>query len=79
MKTKGYTSLQDWMERTGTNQAELARRAGMTKPHLSMILKGSRRCSLEKALVLSKITTVPVEKLTEWPKIPVVRTFRSVA
>ena len=79
MNKKAYTSLQDWMERTGTNQTELARRAGMTKAHLSMVLKGSRRCSLTKALVLSKVTGVAVEKLTEWPKVPVTRTFLSVA
>lgn len=79
MKPRAYASLQDWMERTGTNTTELARRAGMTKSHLSMILKGSRRCSLEKALLLSKITGVPVEKLKEWPKVPVKRTILEVA
>lgn len=79
MNVKPYKSLQDWMERTGTNQTELGRRAGITKSHLSMILKGSRRCSLAKALVLSRITGVPVEKLAAWPKVPVKRTFLSVA
>lgn len=79
MKTKAYSSLQDWMDRTGTNQTELARRAGLTKPHLSMILRGSRRCSLRTALTLAKVTGVPVEKLTAWPKVPVKRTFLSVA
>jgi transcriptional regulator with XRE-family HTH domain len=79
MNGKSYKSLQDWMERTGTNQTELARRAGMTKAHLSMVLKGSRRCSLTKALTLSAITGVPVEKLTEWPKVSLKRTFLSVA
>jgi transcriptional regulator with XRE-family HTH domain len=79
MKTKAYKSLQDWMERTGTNQTELARRAGLTKSHLSMILKGSRRCSLRHALTLSELTGVPVEKLTKWPKVPVKRTFLELA
>lgn len=79
MKTRGYSSLQDWMERTGTNQAELARRAKIATSQLSMVLKGSRRCSLEKALALSRVTGVPVEKLVEWPKVPIKRTILEVA
>lgn len=79
MKTKGYTSLQDWMERTGTTQAELARRVQMPQSQLSQLLKGSRRCSLFKALALSKVTGVPVEKLVEWPKVAVKRSFLEVA
>lgn len=68
-----YESLQDWMERTGTSQSVLARLARMPKSQLSQLLKGSRRCSLERALVLAHVTGVPVEKLVEWPKLPVVR------
>lgn len=79
MKTKAYSSLQDWMERTGTTQAELARRAAMPQSQLSQLLKGSRRCSLMKALVLSRITGVPVEKLVEWPKLRMKRSFLEVA
>lgn len=67
------------MERTGTNQAELARRVGMPRSQLSQLLKGSRRCSLETALKLSAVTGVPVEKLTQWPKVPVKRTILEVA
>lgn len=79
MKTKAYTSLQDWMERTGTTQAELARRAQIPPSQLSQLLKGSRRCSLLKALALSKVTGVPVEKLVAWPKLRVKRSFMEVA
>lgn len=79
MKTKAYTSLQDWMERTGTTQAELARRVRMPESQLSQLLKGSRRCSLMRALALSKVTGVPVEKLVEWPKVRVKRSFLEVA
>ena len=79
MRTREYTSLQDWMERTGTHQAELARRVGMPRSILSMLLKGSRRCSLGNALKLAKVTGVPVEKLTQWPKVPVKRSFVEVA
>jgi plasmid maintenance system antidote protein VapI len=65
-----YRSLQDWMERTGTNQTKLAKLAGLKTPHLSKILSRSRRCSLDKALRLSRVTGVPVETLVEWGKLP---------
>lgn len=79
MRSKPYRSLQDWMERTGVNQAELARRAKMPASQLSQLLSGSRRCSLGRALTLSAITGVPVEKLVEWPKVAVKRSFKEVA
>lgn len=79
MRMKPYRSLQDWMERTGTTQAELARRVRMPESQLSQLLKGSRRCSLMRALALSKVTGVPVEKLVEWPKVRVKRSFLEVA
>jgi transcriptional regulator with XRE-family HTH domain len=74
-----YSSLQDWMERTGTNQKRLAELAGMQQSQLSEVLKGSRRCSLLKALALHAVTGVPVEKMTAWPKPPVGRTRRRVS
>jgi len=79
MKIKPYSSLQDWMERTGTTQVELARRAGLPQSQLSQLLKGSRRCSVMKALALSKVTGVPVEKLVAWPKPRIKRSFLEVA
>jgi transcriptional regulator with XRE-family HTH domain len=79
MRTKQYTSIQDWMERTGTTQSELARRAKMPKSQLSQLLSGARRCSIATALRLAAVTGVPVEKLTKWPKVPVKRSFREVA
>lgn len=74
-----YTSLQDWMERTGTTQSKLAALAGIKPPTLSMLLKGSRRCSIRVAMQLSAVTGVPVEKLVEWPKVPLVRSYVQVA
>lgn len=79
MKQKAYTSLQDWMERTGVSQSELARRAKMPQSQLSQLLTGSRRCSIMRALTLAKVTGVPVEKLVEWPKVAVKRSFKEVA
>lgn len=69
MSTKRpYASLQDWLERTGTPQVTLARLAKISPAYLSRILSRSRRCSVEKALKLSSVTGVPVEKLVEWGK-----------
>lgn len=74
-KNRTYESLQDWMERTGANQAKLLRlvnertNVNLRKEHLSKILTGSRRCSIQKALALSMITGVPVERLTRWPSV----------
>ncbi len=69
MKKRPYTSLHDWLDRTGTPQYVLARMCDISEPALSMLLRGSRRCSLVKALRLSEATGVPVEKLVEWPKV----------
>ena len=74
-----YTSLQDWMERTGTTQTKLAALAGIKPPTLSMLLKGSRRCSIRVAMQLSAVTGVPVEKLVQWPKVQTVRSYVAVA
>lgn len=69
-----FDSLQDWMEKTGNNQAclreMLAERCGIkiSHAHMSAVLTGRFRCSLGKAIALSAITGVPVEKLVEWPR-----------
>lgn len=65
--TKSYPTIQAWMEATGTNQTELARRVGINQSHLSNILRRSRRASLYVALRLSKLTGVPIEVIAEWP------------
>lgn len=78
MKKKTLT-LQAWMEREGVNAAELARRAKLRPSMMSMILTGSRRCSIKNAFVLNAITGVPVENLTQWPKVPLKRSFLEVA
>lgn len=67
-KKPRYDSLHDWLDRTGTQQRILAKLARMSPGHLSMILRGSRRCSLQRALLLSTITGVPIERIAEWPR-----------
>jgi transcriptional regulator with XRE-family HTH domain len=78
-KQKPHATLQEWMEREGVNGAELARRAKIAQSLLSMILSGSRRCSLKNAITLNAITGVPVENLAKWPKVPIKRSFLEVA
>lgn len=67
-KRRQYRSLHEWLDRTGTPQYVLARMTGISEPALSMLLRGSRRCSLVRALRLSEVTGIPVENLVEWPK-----------
>lgn len=76
---KRYRSLHEWLDRTGTPQYVLAKMAGLKASHLSMILRGSRRCSLERAIVLSRVTGVAVENLTEWPKRHALRKIEKIA
>ena len=65
-------TLNDWMQRTGTNGRQLLAllaQAGrpLTAGTLSSILSRSRRCGLRTAQKLHEITGVPVESIVEWP------------
>lgn len=55
------------MAATGTNQRALARLVGCKQSHLSNVLSKSRRCSLQLALKLMRVTNVPIESIAEWP------------
>jgi transcriptional regulator with XRE-family HTH domain len=78
-KQKPPATLQEWMQREGVNGAELARRAKISQSLLSMILSGSRRCSLKNAVTLNAVTGVPAENIAQWPKVPIKRSFLEVA
>ena len=72
------------MERTGTNGRQLLallreRGETMSEGHLSNILKGSRRCSLVKAVLLNEMTGVPIRAIVQWPKSRESHTSRSAA
>lgn len=62
------------MEKTGTNGTRLlqmlydATGRRMSPAWLSMILKGSRRCSRWNAFALNVVTGVPIEELRRWPR-----------
>lgn len=61
---------------TGTTSEVLLERANrrlrgaqkMSRMQLSYILRGSRRCSAEKAWAFHQETGVPMEELMRWPK-----------
>lgn len=72
------------MERTGTNGRQLLallreRGEPMSEGHLSNILKGSRRCSLRKAITLHEITGVSIQAIAQWPPVRHGRTSQSAA
>lgn len=85
MPNKRYATLVDYMERTGTNATRLLKLANVklrrpiSAPLFSMILRGSRRCSLENAWALHQVTGVSMEELTRWPRYEDARNSRSVA
>jgi transcriptional regulator with XRE-family HTH domain len=54
------------MERTGTTQETICKLTGIKRSQLSMSLRGSRRCSLRDAFLLSGISGIPVENLLPW-------------
>jgi hypothetical protein len=62
------------LDTTGTSQAEFLRmfrsHTGIDMAHsqLSMLLRGSKRCSVTRAIEISEITGVAVEKLVAWPR-----------
>lgn len=82
---RAYESLNDWMEAKGVNGRQLLQmlreRYGrqLSEGHLSNILKGSRRCSLQLALDLNEITGVPVRAIARWPRVRDSRTTQSAA
>ena len=77
-------SIQEWMERNGVNNRDLIallrdQGCDISAGHLSNILKGSRRCSLRKALALHEVTGVPIRTIADWPHVRPNRTSQSAA
>lgn len=73
-KKRVYTSLAEYLDRTGTSQVGLIERifkhtGVVISPSLMCyIVRGSRRCSHYNAMVIHLVTGVPVEVLREWPR-----------
>ena len=51
--------IAEWMEDNGINAAELARRMGVSRKHVSELLRGQAPLSREMALRLERVTGVP--------------------
>lgn len=51
--------IQEWMEETGINQAELARRLGVSRKHVNQLLTGKAALTPATALALERVTGVP--------------------
>ena len=75
MNKPRYNSLQEYMERTGTSARRLLELVRAETGHIispamfSYILRGSRRCSRYNAFALHVVTGVPIDAMTEWPKV----------
>jgi transcriptional regulator with XRE-family HTH domain len=62
-RKRKFDSLREYLDRTNTIQAELSEMAGITQAHLSQILSGRRRPSIQLLFKLAKLTGVPVEAI----------------
>lgn len=51
--------IQEWMDETQINQAELARRLGVSRKHVSQLLQGKAALTPETAIALERVTGVP--------------------
>ena len=58
-----YPTIAAWMNATGTNQQDLAKLLGISQSHLCNIIRGNRRASLDLALLIARVTNVPVETI----------------
>lgn len=74
MESRKFSSLQEYMELTGTTARALLAKLRTETGHVlsdamfSYILRGSRRCSRYHAVALHHVTGVPMDVLTKWPR-----------
>lgn len=85
MPKRCYATLVDYMERTGTNATRLLElvknqeRVTISPSLFSMMLRGSRRCSVVNAWALHCVTGVPMDELRRWPRYAKTENPRAVA
>jgi hypothetical protein len=58
-----YIDLRDFIQRTGTTESELGKKANICQSHVNMIKNGKRRPTPEVAAVLEAITGIPLRNL----------------
>jgi transcriptional regulator with XRE-family HTH domain len=61
----GRERLAEYRKRSKLNQRELARLIGITDAYLSQVLSGKRFPGRENALLIERLTGVPVESWSE--------------
>lgn len=57
----GAEQLKDWMRRRGFKQADAARYLGFDEPYISVLSSGKRTPGLDNAILLERLTGIPVE------------------
>ena len=57
----GAEQLVEWMRRAKMNQAEAARYLGFDAPYVSVLVSGKRTPGLDNAILLERLTGIPVE------------------
>ena len=63
MARKTYRSLQEYLQETGTTQAELAEKLGCSQPDVCRWARGQYLPSPARALQIAKVTGVPLTTL----------------
>jgi transcriptional regulator with XRE-family HTH domain len=58
-----YSTIREYLEKTGKSERQFARMLGISQSHLNMIKNGSRRPSPELARKIEKITGIPFRSL----------------
>jgi transcriptional regulator with XRE-family HTH domain len=54
--------LQTWMDRNGETDETLAKKTGLSRPHISKLRRGKRSAGTDAAIKLQKITGIPWHK-----------------
>lgn len=60
---KPFPTLRAFFDQTGTRQSDIAANLGISDTHMSNIVNGKRKPSLDLARALSAETNVPIEAI----------------
>lgn len=63
MKKKPPASLLEYVERTSTTHAALAKQLGVSRSYVTLLIAGDRQPSLPLALAIERVTGVPAASL----------------
>jgi DNA-binding XRE family transcriptional regulator len=60
-----FATLRVYFDQTGTKQADIAADVGISEAHMSNIISGRRKPSVDLACKISALTNVPVEAIAQ--------------